>query len=204
MSYEEFDHLASGLSSIATILALLIGAIWTYQRFVRTREANPKIQFTVDISFVAKQNGYWIAEVLAFLENKGLVRHDITTFTYDVRFFLENDQIRKCSDFNVYVPHEDSESGKGSWLPKDWGSTYIEPGLLTRYSSLIRIPESATAVLIHGKFQYGKDDWHTADKLVQVPERARLIIPHRSFFKDALKSISLLSEKEHDRGPQEK
>jgi hypothetical protein len=177
MNYEDFDHLASGLSSLATILALGIGALWTYQRFVRTREANPKIQFTVDISFVIQQNGFWVAEALAFLENKGLVRHDIKTFSFDVRYFLEGDPIHKDVGFTVYVPNEDDESNEGSWLPKEWGSTYIEPGLLTRYSSLIRIPVAATAVLIHGKFMYSDDDWHTADKLVRVPKPAQLNAP---------------------------
>ena len=170
MTYADFEHLASGLSSLATILALGVGAVWTYQRFIRTREANPKIQFTVDISFVTQQDNYWVAEALAFLENKGLVRHDIRTFSFDIRYLKKGDAIEAKNAFAVFVPHD---GGEGTWLPSGWGETNIEPGLLTRYSSLIRVPIEATAVLIHGRFMYAENDWHTADKLVPVPTSAQ-------------------------------
>jgi hypothetical protein len=164
--FEDFDHLASGLSALATIVALVVGGVWTYQRFVRTREANPKIEFEVNIAFVARQNGFWIAEALAFIENKGLVRHDITKFTFSVRYLLPTDSIEAKEGFLAYVPHD---GGSGSWLPPDWGNTFIEPGLRTRYASLIRVPAEASAVLIHGKFYYPDGDWHTSDKLVPAP-----------------------------------
>jgi hypothetical protein len=174
VDYADFNDLANGLSSIATIVALAIGAIWTYQRFVRTREANPRIEFTVDIAFVTIQNGHWVAEAIAFLQNKGLVRHDITIFSFEVRYLLGGDPVEAKNGFLVYIPNQGSE---GSWLPKGWGNTFIEPGLMTRYSALIRIPSDATAVLIHGRFLYADNDWHTADKLVAVPISAQQVAP---------------------------
>jgi len=165
MSYEEFNHLAGGISSIATILALIVGGIWTYRRFVRTREAFPKIEFTVDVAFVHKQAGFWVIEAIANLENKGLVRHSVTKFTFDLRYMLPSDAVEERAPFLVVVPHKACE---GSWLPVDWNFTFIEPGLRTRYSCVARIPEQATMALIHGKFYYSDDNWHTADKLFAV------------------------------------
>jgi hypothetical protein len=177
LTFEEFDHLASALSALATIAALVVGGAWTYQRFVRTREANPKVEFEVSVEFVARQNGFWIAEALAFLDNKGLVRHDITNFTFSVRFLLSTDSIEAKEEFLAFVPHD---GGSGSWIPPDWGNTFIEPGLRTRYSALIRVPAEASAVLIHGKFYYTDGDWHTSDKLVPVPAFSKKMSPKDS------------------------
>jgi hypothetical protein len=99
MSCEEFNHLAGGISSIATTLALIVGGIWTYRRFVRTREAYPKIEFTVDLAFVRKQGGFWVVEAIANMENKGLVRHSIRKFTFDLRYMLPSDAVEVSAPF---------------------------------------------------------------------------------------------------------
>lgn len=157
---------------MATTLAVIIGGIWTYRRFVRTREAHPKIEFNVDVVFVHNQRGFWVVEAVAFIENKGFVRHSIKEFTFDVRYTLPSDGIEEKAPFLVFVPHKACE---GSWLPPDWEETYIEPAQRTRYSCVARIPEQATTALIHGKFYYANRDPHTADKLVPVP--AKISIP---------------------------
>src|SRR5688572_30651737 len=90
---QRLGHLASTIESFATVLALLIGGVWTYQRFVRTRESHPKIEFSVDVTFVVKQGGKWLSEAIALVENKGLVRHDIVQFTFSIRYLLPTDPI---------------------------------------------------------------------------------------------------------------
>lgn len=176
-SISQFQQLASAIEAVATVLALLVGGLWTYQRFVRTRESHPKIEFSVDVSFVVKQQGHWLAEAVAFVENKGLVRHDIVKFTFSIRYLLPTDPIEAREGFLAYVPHK---GGNGSWLPEGWGNTFIEPGLRTRYSSPIAIADNASAVLIHGKFYYPDGDWHTADKLVLVPTKNGAVSPSDS------------------------
>lgn len=166
MHYDEFDHLMSGLSSLATVVALAIGGAWAYRRFIRTREACPKIEFTVDAGFVHKQNGFWIIELLACIENKGLVQHRISQFTFRLRYTLASDPVVGQSAFLVDVPHV---AARGSWLPEGWQSTFVEPGIRTRYSCLAAVPDDATTVLIHGKFYYDDETWHTAERLLACP-----------------------------------
>ena len=168
MSYQEFEQLASGLSSLATMLAFIVGGLWAYKRFVRTREAWPKIEFSVDIALIKKQGGFWVVEAIACIENKGQVRHSIKEFTFDIRYMLASDPIETRDPFLVFVPHKASE---GSWLPPDWDETFIEPGLRTRYSCVAMIPEDATMAMIHGKFFYENKDWHTSDKLIAIGDK---------------------------------
>ena len=56
MHYESFKNLTSGIQSIATVLALGVGAFWTYQRFIRSRESRSKVDLDVELSFVVKQH----------------------------------------------------------------------------------------------------------------------------------------------------
>lgn len=158
-----------------------MGGIWTYRRFVRTRESHPKIEFSVDVRFVLKQHGRWLAEAVAVVENKGLVRHDVVKFGFSIRYLLPTDAIEAQRGFLAYLPHK---GGSGSWLPEGWGNTFVEPGLRTRYSAPIAIDGDASAVLLHGKFYYPNGDWHTADKLVLVPavrdELAPAVLPASS------------------------
>jgi hypothetical protein len=65
MSYEDFKNLTSGVNSIVSSVAILVGASWAYFKFVRTREGAPKIAFWVELDFIQRQGGLWIAEAVA-------------------------------------------------------------------------------------------------------------------------------------------
>ena len=166
MPLTDFKELAAGISSCATALAVLLGSGWVFVRFVLTREAHPKIQFNVDVNFVRLQGDFWIVEAVANIENKGLVRHRTPKFTFSIRYLTAADPVEPDARFGVRLPHS---AAKGSWLPDDWDKSFVEPGIHTRYSAPARIPKEATTILIHGKFHYENDEWHTADKLLAVP-----------------------------------
>jgi hypothetical protein len=58
---------------------------------------------------------------------------------------------------------------------KTGNTLYIEPGLKTRYSHIAAVPDNAAFVLIHGKFLYQDEkEFHTADKLMKVPDRVEM------------------------------
>jgi hypothetical protein len=166
-SWEGFKNFTSGISSLATTIGLIVGGVWTYRKFIDFREAAPKIEFNVDLSFIRKQGGCWIIEVIAVVENKGRKAHLMKKFTFDLRYTLPNDPIKAEESFLAYIPNKACE---GSWIPANWGGTFIEPGLRTRYSSVASIPESATTALLHGKFFYQSGTLHTSDKLFAVPK----------------------------------
>ena len=167
MDLNDFKNLADSISSIATTSTVFIGGVWAYLRFVRNREAHPKIEFSVDVEFVQRQDGYWIVEAVALVDNKGLVRHNILKFNFSIRYLKAGDPVEPDTKFLVAMPHS---VAKGTWLPDGWGDSFVEPGVKTRYSAIARIPVEATTVLIHGKFFYPDKDWHTADKLLAVPK----------------------------------
>ena len=166
ITFEHLKALASGIRDSIPAAAVIVGGIWVLLRFVRNREAYPRVEFDVDVNFVLKQGDFWIVEAVAHFDNKGLVRHNISKFTFSIRYLTASDPVEPDQGFLVCMPHS---AAKGTWLPDSWGDSFVEPGIHTRYSSLARIPKDATAILIHGKFFYENKDWHTADKLLAVP-----------------------------------
>jgi hypothetical protein len=169
MTLEEFNNLAGGVESFATLVALCVGGYWAYTRFIRQRESYAFIEFTVDINFVGRQSGFWIVELIAHLENKGKVQHRFSDLTFHLEALFTSDPVCQNAQFGgqTYFPHEIE---KRSWLPS--GSYFIEPGLKAKYSYIAQIPEDASFVMLHGRFTYeNQPAWHAAERTLSVPRR---------------------------------
>lgn len=157
--------------SLVTILAIIIGGIWTYTNFIQQRQNKALIDFTVDVVFHHFQQGYWIVELVAIIENKGKVQHRIYDFKYDLAS-IDNDQdvtINPTFGNQVNFPNIISE---GSFLPKEYGYFFNEPGLKNKYSFLARVPESSSLIILHSWFTYsdGKHS-HSAECTKKVPNK---------------------------------
>lgn len=167
LSFEDFNLLAGGVESVATVLALCIGAYWTYTRFIKQRENYAFIEFSIDINFVGKQHGKWIIELIAYLENKGKVQHQFSDLSFDLAFLMHDDAVESSKKYGgqALFPHE---LPRCPWIPL--GNYFIEPGLKAKYSYVAQIPERATYVMLHGHFTY-KDQpaTHRAERTLSVP-----------------------------------
>lgn len=168
MSLEDFSSAAGGLESIATVVALVVGAYWTYTRFIKQRENFPFIEFTVDMNFIGKQDGSWIVELIAHLENKGKVQHCFSDLQFDLAALFQTDQLQSKGELfggQAYFPHE---IARRPWIPA--GTYFIEPGLRNKYSYVARVPEEATFLMLHGRFTYEcQPASHTAERTLAVP-----------------------------------
>jgi hypothetical protein len=159
--------------AIATIVVATAVGIWTIFSVWKRGEFSPRIEFKVDVNFVGIHDDQWLVELVALVDNKGMVRHEIKSFTFTVQAMMRDDKVQQgdCSiNCQTLIPHK---IGGGSWLPKDWCSTFIEPGINTRYSHVASVPVDTEFVLIHGKFDYENYGSHTADKLLAVPRDNR-------------------------------
>ena len=168
MSSQDFSNIASGLESVATILALLIGGYWTFTRFIKQRENYAFIEFAVDIEFIGQQGDFWIVELVAILENKGKVQHSFRKLSFDLALMNATDSVRPSDKYGgqTLFPHENRPT---AWIPD--GLYFIEPGVKAKYSYLTQIPAQATFVMLHGQFTYeNQSAWHTAEKTRSVPK----------------------------------
>jgi hypothetical protein len=171
VTLEEFNWLAGGLESLATVFALLVGAYWTYTRFIKQREGYAFIDFTVDMNFIEHQDGKWIVELIAYLENKGKVQHQFSDLSFDLAALFRDDPVQSNQEFGgqAHFPHE---LGRRPWIPK--GVYFIEPGVKAKYSYVAQVPDEATCLMLHGHFTYrDQSACHTAERTIAVPAKHR-------------------------------
>jgi hypothetical protein len=78
--------IADGVKSLAEILAIICGGIWTYWLFVRHRQGKARINFDVGLDFIGIHDLRWVAEATAVIENRGFVRHEISEFRFEITY----------------------------------------------------------------------------------------------------------------------
>ena len=67
MSLDDWKNVFSIVQSGATVVALAVGGLWAYTKFVYRREREPRAEFDVDLSFVGVQDNRRLVEVMASL-----------------------------------------------------------------------------------------------------------------------------------------
>jgi hypothetical protein len=168
------------IESIVKIIAIIIGAIWVYFKFIRTRENHPKIEFNVDVKLLGRQDGKILIEVLAELENKGLVRHLIKKFSCNVLILKSTDSVvhgdEKINNqllFEKYNPvnlQTDNKQERINLIIKDWCESFIDSGIKQHYTYLTDIPDSTTFVSIYSQFYYKNNDFQTAQRTFSIKQ----------------------------------
>lgn len=168
-----WKEIAEGVESIVRTVAVVLGGGWAFWRYVYQGEFKRRVAFNVDVNFVAGHGDRWLVELLATVDNKGLVTHQIADFGFKLRCIYPEDGAEdagKRANFQTNFPHKLKE---GTWLPNQWGNTFVRPGISTRYTFVTSVPQRAVAVVLSGRFRYPeKNAFHTAVKLVKTPSVA--------------------------------
>lgn len=167
--FEKADIWIKLFESVVTILAIIIGGIWTYRRFIRQREDHALIDFSVDIVFHSKLKDWWIVEVVAYIENKGKVQHKIELFEFELASLNFSDNVEITEEFGGQV-HFPNIITRRSFLPKKYRYFFVEPGLKNKYSFISRVPADTELLILHSWFNYldGKHS-HSAEVTKKAP-----------------------------------
>ena len=169
---EAFIDIASKVISFGV---LLVGIGWGIAKFLKRDEHFPHIFFEVSANFVGVQGDQNLFEVLALLENKGVVPIKIRDLNFKVRGLYQQDPLEKGDASirgQIKIPHILVE---GSWIPEQWEYTFIYPGVKTEYNYIAAIPLNVSFVRVEGSFSYErKGTTHRAAKLLKVPDTGTL------------------------------
>lgn len=192
---ERIDLLLSIVQSGLTSIAIIFGGFWAYFRFIRQRENNALIDFSVDIVFHSFLDDYWLVEIVAFVENKGKVQHKIYKFDFKLEYLEKTDRV-------ISTSKEEEERGQVKFKILEEGSFmrrkrlkrksltifhnriftpcisipkkryfFIEPGLKNKYSYVTKVPSNTDILLLHSWFEYpNSKHGHIAEVTKKVPE----------------------------------
>lgn len=173
-------EIALTIESISKTIGIIVGAIWVYLRFIRTRESHPKIEFNIDLKSLGRQDKKILIEIIANLENKGQVRHWVNNFTCDVLILRSVDsvvpgdkRINYQTLFEKYNPiksYDGDRTGRIVWIPEKWYESFIDGGIKQQYTYLTEVPENTAFISIYSQFYYEGDDFQTAQKTFSVEQ----------------------------------
>ena len=169
MSLEDSKIIADIVKNILMSLSILIGALWVLYRFVLNQERYPNINFTTDIEIIGSQDGKWIVELIATLENKGKAQHKMNQFGFDLNAIFEKDKVERGERWNDQINFP-NKIAHGSYLPAHRGYFFVDPGTTAKFSHVTTIPINATYAILHSNFKYvkRKDSSHSAERTVKL------------------------------------
>jgi hypothetical protein len=145
-----FDVVESGVK----VAAIIIGASWTYWKFVIQRENEPATDLDIDVNFVGKQDAKWIIEITVTLENKSQVRLRYQDFQIRARYLLPGDKVEDGSprvNYQLSAPRtiDDRIGAEKRFFAN---VEYINPRQVFRQRYITYIPGDATFLWIQTKF----------------------------------------------------
>ncbi|MCL6262983.1 hypothetical protein [Craterilacuibacter sp. RT1T] len=165
----DWNEIAKLFQSLVTTTSILIGGMWVYLKYVRQQERYPNIESSAEIKLIGVQGGYWIAEIVATVENKGKTQHRMYDFFFNMFAISADDPVNTDPRWNgqVNFPHE---VVTGSFLPKQYKFFYVDPGVTAKYSYIARIPVNYSFVILHWYFMYGDNRKfkHVAECTIQL------------------------------------
>ena len=155
---QQLSGIAALTASLVTIVAIVIGGLWALSRFTREREAIPRLQLEVNVRIISQTSQMLVLELIAFVENKGRVRHKFTRLTYNLAYacFGDGDEAELRDGFVHPIPGAWQRVIE-SWLPENWYG-FVEPGVRSKYSHMIGIAANASLIHLSGQFSYGRAD----------------------------------------------
>jgi hypothetical protein len=158
------------IKNIAEIIAILIGGGWAFWKFVIQREGKPKIEFTVDFEVIGIHQQEYLAEIIAELQNKGLVREKIYDFTFDLLYLVDTDNLVEGGDEILKQVAFNKRISRQRWFPKIWDYTFADPGIVQRYRYITHLPLNTKFALVRSSFKYTdkSSDFQAAQKTFKV------------------------------------
>lgn len=162
----DFIDVAAKLIAFVT---LVLGAVWGALKFWRRDEHFPRVAFEVTARFVGTQAERTLVEVLASLENHGVVPVRIRDLRFKLRGVRASDVLEPGDDSirgQTRIPHLLQE---GSFVPAHWDHTFVYPGVKTEYNYITTLDPDVTFVRVEGSFSYEREQTsHHAAKLLEV------------------------------------
>lgn len=137
----------------ATILAIVIGGIWTYFNFIRGRIYHPRLEPAIS-GTLFENKGVSFVIVRARLKNIGLTKVDISQVgmaiiihSYQIARFdeISTADMTRLAPFSVFEDHE-----------------WIEPSELIEDEKLFQLPHyDGTGIRVELRFTYHGIEWNT-------------------------------------------
>ena len=170
VDHAKWKDIAEAIQALVTTLAIIIGGIWAYFRFRIQRERYARLEFNLDLSVLGNYADKILIEAIAIVENKGLVRHWVNDFRFDLHYLPKGG---KLTDGDERINHQvlfQPVIKKRYWIPPSWINTFIDAGVKQRYTYVTHVPSDTAFILLYAQFKYPdtESEYHTSQKVFRI------------------------------------
>ena len=155
-------------------LLVIVGGLLAYRRHRAKQSSYADIETSAEISFLGQQDSFWIVELKAVLNNKGRAQRKIHKFRFDLHAIHADDPIDASKKSGGRVNFA-NEVAKGTFVPRGYAYCVVGPMVTATYTYVVRVPDWATFLILHCRFDYHPGFSHSMEKAVQVPRSAALL-----------------------------
>lgn len=144
----------SDLAILGGGIATVIGALWTFWRFIISREGKPRPVAKISCRVLDHEDrsGARIADIRLMVKNTGGERLTISSIFMSVRGIDRQTPIKADGPLNQ-ANFPISIASKRRMFPDSWGHSYVDPGQTISYKHLTKIPAGVKVINIHGKIE---------------------------------------------------
>ena len=154
------------------LMAAIAGGYWAFVKWFKRDEHFPRIDFNVNIEVLGQKKAHIVLNIIATLENRGVVPLKIKNFVCKLRGIdraesleLGGDEIRDQLNFKTKL-------GERSYLPIQGPYAFVYPGVKTAFPYVTIIPKTIEFVLALSKFEYlANGETHHSGHVMKIPRR---------------------------------
>lgn len=175
----ELDEFFKYMGVAVTGIGSISGSIWAFRKWWVRDEHFPRVAFDLKVNFIDEVDSQHIVEVIAILENKGVVPLRICNFTCDIRGIKEGEKlqmggeaIRNQLNFNVPLR-------SGWFIPTGWKYSFVYPSVKTDYNFVTTVASDTRYALVKCTFEYyrhlkifGNNRSHHATVVLKIPNNS--------------------------------
>ncbi|MDO6583389.1 hypothetical protein Q4491_18775 [Photobacterium sp. 2_MG-2023] len=160
-----FEYVGKAVS----LSAALFGLYCVVLKWRKREEHFPRINFGIDAEVIDTVDGMVILNVVASLENKGVVPLKIKEFICELRGISHEDKIELGGGSIRHQLNFKNDLGSGAFFPLNWDFSFVYPSVTTQYTYITIIPADTKYLLVKGRFHYmSKNESHHAGKVINV------------------------------------
>lgn len=158
------------VGKIVSLIAALSGFYWAFEKWLRREEHFPRINLDIDATVIDQNNDKIIFNIVATLENKGVVPLKISKFICELRGIKATDPLELGGENIRYQLNFSNLIAEGPFFPPEWEYSFVYPGVKTNYSYITIVPSEYKYLLLKGRFHYSRNnESHHAGKVIKIP-----------------------------------
>jgi hypothetical protein len=167
----DWTELFSLVGKVTSTVLAVAGGWWAFEKWRKREEHFPRIAFEVSVNFIGLKDAKIICELVATLENKGVVPLKIREFTFVLRGLAGSDPLARGNEAIRRQLNFPRKLDEGRFVPEDWEYSFVHPGVKTEYNFVTFIDNDIAFVRLQGDFEYlANGETHHAARIHKVPD----------------------------------